>query len=53
MGPATLTSKRLEAADDAAAIELCFSQGWTDGLPVVPPTPERVGRMREIGRAHV
>ena len=25
--------------------ELCFERGWTDGLPVVPPTPERVERM--------
>ena len=32
------------AADDADAIELCFARGWTDGLPVVPPTPERVER---------
>ena len=25
--------------------ELCFSRGWSDGLPVVPPTPVRVLRM--------
>jgi hypothetical protein len=31
-----------EAADPIAAIELCYSQGWTDGLPVIPPTDERV-----------
>ncbi|MBX5468058.1 MAG: hypothetical protein K6U14_11295 [Firmicutes bacterium] len=30
----------LEAA--VAAVEYCFEQGWADGLPVVPPTPERV-----------
>jgi len=29
------------------AIEFCFEKGWTDGLPVVPPTPERVHRMVE------
>jgi hypothetical protein len=45
MGPATLTSRRHQAADEADAIELCFARGWTDGLPVVPPTPERVERM--------
>jgi hypothetical protein len=28
--------------DTPAAIEFCYEQGWTDGLPVVPPTPERV-----------
>jgi hypothetical protein len=26
-------------------IERCFELGWTDGLPVVPPTPERVEAM--------
>lgn len=26
-------------------IEACFAAGWTDGRPVVPPTPERVERM--------
>ncbi|MCG9132936.1 hypothetical protein J5I95_14760 [Candidatus Poribacteria bacterium] len=26
-------------------IEACYENGWTDGLPVVPPTPERVARM--------
>ena len=26
-------------------IEYCFERGWTDGLPVVPPTEERVYRM--------
>ena len=25
--------------------EQCFSRGWSDGLPVVPPTPVRVLRM--------
>lgn len=30
------------AAGALAAIEYCFEQGWTDGLPVVPPTRERV-----------
>lgn len=30
------------ATDPVAAIEYCYAQGWTDGLPVVPPTDERV-----------
>ncbi len=45
MGASTLTAIRHRVADDAAAIELCFARGWTDGLPVVPPTPERVEAM--------
>jgi hypothetical protein len=31
-----------EAVDPIAAIEFCYRQGWTDGLPVVPPTDARV-----------
>jgi len=27
------------------AVEFCYAQGWTDGLPVVPPTEDRVLRM--------
>src|SRR2546426_9956039 len=42
---ATLTSKRHTVHDLGDAIEFCFAQGWTDGLPVVPPTTDRVGRM--------
>jgi hypothetical protein len=37
----TLAS-RYEVADTTAAQELYQSRGWTDGLPVVPATPERV-----------
>lgn len=37
------TSIALDETDDL--IEACYQQGWTDGLPVVPPTPERVERM--------
>lgn len=27
------------------SVERCYREGWTDGLPVVPPTPERVAAM--------
>src|SRR5947209_18856644 len=46
----TLTSKRHRVADVGDAIEFCFAQGWTDGLPVIPPTEDRVGAMREAAR---
>jgi hypothetical protein len=39
---ADLTSARREVPDALAAIELYFQQGWTDGLPIVPPTEVRV-----------
>lgn len=34
-----------EITEDTDAIEFYFEQGVTDGLPVVPPTEERVQRM--------
>ena len=40
----TLTSKR-HKVEDLDATEFCFQQGWTDGLPVVPPTEDRVWAM--------
>src|SRR5713226_5188476 len=37
-----LSSKRYEIEGLHEAIELYYRRGWTDGLPVVPPTEERV-----------
>ena len=31
--------------DPLAAIDYCYEQGWTDGLPVVPPDVRRVDEM--------
>jgi len=42
MARGTLRSTRVEVADSSAAIETYFERGWTDGLPVVPPTEERI-----------
>lgn len=39
---AELSSHVLEFADSLAAIEDFDRRGWTDGLPIVPPTVERV-----------
>ena len=46
---AALTSKRYRV-DDVDAGEFCFQQGWTDGLPVVPPTEDRVTMMLAAAR---
>src|SRR5262245_58131246 len=36
----------LDTSDQLAEInELFYRKGWTDGLPIVPPTPDRVARM--------
>jgi hypothetical protein len=44
-----LVSSVLDAAEPEDAIEFCYDQGWTDGLPVVPPTPARVDRFLTAG----
>lgn len=41
----TLHSRRIRAAAEDDPFEFFFEQGLTDGLPVVPPTEERVQRM--------
>ncbi len=37
-----LVSRRIECEDPGHAMEAFFQKGWTDGLPVVPPTEEKV-----------
>ncbi|MEM9256290.1 MAG: thioredoxin [Pseudomonadota bacterium] len=44
-GDIALGSRRVEIADIEDPIESCFDRGWSDGLPVVPPTELRVVRM--------
>ena len=34
--------------DTLDAIEKCYDLGWTDGLPVVPPTEARVAQFLEV-----
>src|SRR5438270_848427 len=45
--PTQLTSKRFQVPDTVDLVEFCFQQGWSDGLPVVPPTVDRVQTMLE------
>ena len=35
----------LDAAGSRDELEEMFERGWSDGLPVIPPTPERVEAM--------
>ena len=44
-GENPLRARRIELAMLEDEVETCFERGWSDGLPVVPPTPERVLRM--------
>jgi hypothetical protein len=43
----TLSSKSYDVEDFAAAQEFYHANGWTDGLPVVPPTAAAVGACLE------
>ena len=38
----TLLSRKIEYAEGDDPAELCYLRGWTDGLPVTPPTDERI-----------
>lgn len=44
-GGSSLTARRVDVADAEDEFEAMFDRGWTDGLPVIPPTEERVLRM--------
>jgi hypothetical protein len=44
-GDLELKSRRIDVPDAEDAIEVAYDRGWSDGLPVVPPTPLRVAMM--------
>ncbi len=44
-GSTGLQAREVVLGEAEDPIEACFDRGWTDGLPVVPPTPQRVLRM--------
>ncbi|MBA59992.1 MAG: thiol reductase thioredoxin [Gammaproteobacteria bacterium] len=40
-----LKSREISISSDEDGIEACYDRSWSDGLPVVPPTKERVLKM--------
>ena len=44
-GKQILQARAVELAQAEDIMEACYDRGWSDGLPVVPPTPLRVMRM--------
>lgn len=46
---AQLQAATYDLADAYEANEFYQDQGWTDGLPIVPPTPQRVAAFLEAG----
>lgn len=46
-----ISSRYSDVADFDEALELFYRNGWTDGLPIVPPTEEKVACfLRAVGR---
>ena len=51
-GEPKMKARRIEVPPLEQDIELCYARGWSDGLPVVPPTEERVyGMLQGTTRA--
>ena len=44
-GAVVLNARKIEIAEMEDPVETCFERGWSDGLPLVPPTELRVVRM--------
>jgi hypothetical protein len=43
-----LKAETIETRDALIAIELFYQKGWTDGLPVIPPTKDRIESMLKM-----
>jgi AraC-like DNA-binding protein len=41
-GATWLAARKVEYGDSIDPAEVCYERGWTDGLPVTPPTDERI-----------
>ena len=50
MSAANLQSRAYEVSDTSEAIEFYFDKGWTDGLPVVPPTEASIRAMLDAAK---
>jgi hypothetical protein len=48
--PAMLSSQRYKVESLGDAMELCYAKGWSDGLPVVPPTEPAVRAMLDAAQ---
>lgn len=44
-GDTGISSRTIEAPQYEDEHEICYDRGWSDGFPVIPPTPERILRM--------
>ena len=46
-GDSGIGARKIQIGEWDDDIEACFDRGWSDGLPVVPPTDARIIRMLE------
>jgi hypothetical protein len=56
LDPSLLRELQADPTDPEAVWEELLRRGWSDGLPVIPPTPERVAQMlggRDPSQVHV
>jgi hypothetical protein len=44
-GSANFSAREIDVAKSEDIMEACYDRGWSDGLPVIPPTPIRVLKM--------
>ncbi|MEM7117374.1 MAG: thioredoxin [Chloroflexota bacterium] len=44
-GPNNMQSRIVTVSEEEGEIEACYARGWSDGMPLVPPTRLRVHRM--------
>ena len=44
-GATKIAARAIEVDDENDPIEVAYERGWTDGLPIVPPTDLRIARM--------
>jgi hypothetical protein len=49
-GDLSFSARKIIVQEPEDEIEAIYARGWTDGLPVVPPTPVRVLRMLDGSR---
>jgi hypothetical protein len=49
-GETGIKARRIRVPDTADLEEVCYDRGWTDGMPVTPPTGERILEMLEATR---
>ena len=49
----TLQQQSIEVEDALVVQELFYQNEWTDGLPVVPPTKDKIETMLELSLIHI